>query len=84
MTSPHAGAGASRAVTDQKSLGGLSSRSTTGKVISRKKNIHRGIPISTSPGHHTKGDHIAVSPSTGLSLRARLNISSIFTESHVH
>jgi hypothetical protein len=66
------------------SLGRISLRPGTGKVISRKKNVYRGIPISIfASGLHTKSDPVAVSPTTGLSFRACLNTSSVFPESHV-
>jgi hypothetical protein len=84
MTASHPGAGVSGAVAEQMTFGGLSLRSRTGKVISRKKNAYRGIPISTfAPGSQKMGDHVAVSPIIGLSFRTRLNISSVFPEPHL-
>jgi hypothetical protein len=82
MTASHLGVGVSGAVVEQMSPGGLSTRARTGKVISRKKNVYRGIPISIfAPGLQKMGEHVAVSPTTGLFFRARPIISSVLPES---
>jgi hypothetical protein len=84
MTEPHPGVGVCGAVVEQMSHGGLSLRPRTGKVINRKKNVYRGIPISNfAPGSQKVGDRVAVGPMTGLSFRARLIISSVSPESHL-
>jgi hypothetical protein len=84
MTASLPGVGAQLGTQPENPLDGFSGRSRTGKVISRKKNIYRGIPISTSaPGPHTMGDHVAESPTIGFSFRARLNTSSVRAESQV-
>jgi hypothetical protein len=52
-------------------------------VISRKKNIYRGILISSlAVWNHAMPD-TAENPSTGLSPRARRNIAVVLAESQV-